>query len=325
MAPPNTYDTTSNNYKPEAQAVADICKELTTPTVLELKRGTSDSCQVIVIPGEEGREIEVRGAKQYLDEYLEAPERRTGTARMLTLDSFIAHVSRYADQHTQIFCDNQNEKAPYLLAVLDYHEKDATGKPRFGVHRTRYEFPLSDEWKAWTEFDGREMNQAAFAAFLEERLADVMDPTQIGTKGKEFLAMNEFKAAGRPELLVMSRGLKVNVNRVVANEANLFSGENNIVFKESHSSENGNSVEVPRAFAIAIPVFKRGGSYQILARVRYRVHDHQIKYSYSLHKPDACFADAIDGAIDKVQNTTSLFVLFGRPEPSKQSKDAERE
>src|SRR3546814_5344247 len=47
--------------------------------------------------------------------------------------------------------------------------------PRHGAHRSMFAFPLSDEWNAWADMDKKPMRMMDFAAFLEDRIVDVLD------------------------------------------------------------------------------------------------------------------------------------------------------
>src|SRR3546814_747731 len=87
------------------------------------------------------------------DPFREQPLRRSGTAVLTALESFVAHVNRFKDEDSIIFASD-DRAAPSLTAVIDYHRQGHQGDPRFGQHRGHFAFPLSDEWKAWTKSGG---------------------------------------------------------------------------------------------------------------------------------------------------------------------------
>lgn len=276
------------------------------------------TAEVMSVP--EGFKLE--SIKKYLDEYRDRPERREGVARLQDLDSFIAHAVRFKDDHSALFAFRSEEK-PSLTAVLDYHEKDHTGKPRFGKHRSFYEFPLSKEWRAWKVKDGAEnaMTQGEFAAFLEDRIVDVIGPpdwqSQLSEADKRLRELvDQFGTAfaGPAKLLELARGLQVNANSVVKNAQSLTSGEAQIAYSEEHTDGSGKPLKVPGAFLISIPVFEAGAPYRIPVRLRYRIAGPKIVWFYQIYRPDLSLEHAFREAIDKAKDETGLPLFLGTPE-----------
>lgn len=274
---------------------------------LQIERGSTDEVDILVVPN--GKKLE--SAKRFLDEYLANPERRKGTANLHTLDSFAKHVNRFKDANSAIFADVQDQQDPKLLAVLDYHEAQQ-GKPRFGEHRAEYEFPVSDEWKKWTG-NTAPMNQASFAAFLEERIVDLLDPAGVGDSLKAFADKVGIVFAGPQRIMELSRGLSVRVDSKVTQAINLSSGEVNMAFEERHEGEGG-ALKVPGGFAIGIPVLRGDANYQIAVRLRYRVQNGAVLWSLSLQNLDRIWDDCIQKACEAVRIATDLPLFFGSPE-----------
>lgn len=252
------------------------------------------------------------------DEIRNAPKRRTGTAVMTDLPSFIAHVRRFADADTAIFA-MRNETSPSLTGVLDYHRQTAEGAPRFGKHRTHYAFPLSVSWQAWAEVDGKPMSQADFAAFLEEQVMDIMAPPtdgrgDAGALALDLVSMVGGSIAGPTTMLETARGLRIVENSEVANAQNLATGEVEMVFRTEHKDGSGQKLNVPTLFVIQTPVFDGGAAYRVPIRVRYRKREGTIIWFMTRYRPDLVFVDAFDQAVKQVRDETGLPVLMGTPE-----------
>jgi len=298
--------TNGTNTKAEAQAILDHAEAHVRPVALPVGDG-----ELVAVP----RGLSVVDLRPMLDERLERPRRREGTATLTTLASFIAHANRFKDAHSAIFAiDDRNE--PKLLAVLDYHEA-GTGPPRFGGHRAEYAFPLSDEWQAWMRAGVEEMMQARFAAFLEDRITDVQEVSAIvpGSKLATLAEKLGIALAGPSQLLALSRGLAIRVDQKVTNAVNLSTGEGSIGFEETHRAGDASGpLKVPGGFAIAIPVFRGGAVYQIGVRLRYRVHGGTVMWRVALHRVDLAFADAFGEACEKAKSETSLPLFYGTPE-----------
>lgn len=249
----------------------------------------------------------------------DAPFERRGKATLQTVESFIAHVKRFADGDSAIFA-NFDRAAPSLLAVLDYHRAGATAAPRWGHHRADFNFPLSDQWKAWTGRDRKPMSMIEFALFLEDRVLDVQDIAAddpgLNADQRLYLKATGGSLAGKGSLLAISMSLKVNESSTVKEARNLTSGEAQIQFEDSHETQvRGDTVKMPSAFVIAIPVFKGATDFfRILARFRYRKTAEGLKFWYELWNVDATFDVAFREACEAVENETGLPLLFGKPE-----------
>lgn len=277
-------------------------------TTIEVQRG-DEKAQLLVVP--DGETFEVKSIKVHLDEYRDKPERRSGTAKLEDLASFIAHANRFKSEHSALFAQRQ---PPSVQCVFDYHEKTHQGAPAFRAHRGRYEFPLSDEWKAWNQGQGNAYGQREFALFIENRLLDVADPASALSSAQEFAAKLGCVFALPQKLLELSRGLTVNVESTVAQSVNLGSGEGRLTFKEQHSDEHGAPLHVPGAFIIAIPVFKSGALYQVPVRLRYRAHSGKVTWTYELFGVDRMFDHAFQEACELAQRQTELPLFVGSPE-----------
>lgn len=297
----------NSTVESENAAIIRAAEKYLTEDVIEV--GEND--RAIVLPS--GKRVE--SLKPIFDQYRTAPERKRGTAKLTSLDSFVDHVNRHKDGNTVIFA-SEDPRSPGLTAVFDYNEQGPTGAPRFGQHRAHYPFPLSDEWIAWMKAAANPMSQAAFADFLEDRIVDVLDPTdtKIGDSITDFAAQLGIDLASPQRLMTLARGLSVNVNATVKNSINLTSGEGQIAFSETHVNEQGVTLRVPGGFAIGIPVFRLGIGYQIPVRMRYRVSEGKVTWTVGMQRTDHVFADAIAEAAAKAKAGTELPLFFGAPE-----------
>lgn len=297
--------------KTETEAVAKLARDgARMPHKIEVDDGKI-SHDVLLIPHGEGYRTEP--IKPLLEPFRMEPERRTGTATMTDLPSFIAHVTRFADTDSAVFV-NRTPSSPSLTAVLDYHRQTHAGAPRFGRHRTHYAFPLSEAWKAWKAQNSETMSQGDFAAFLEDRIQDIADPENAGMHARDFASRLGVTLAPASRLLELSKGLEIRVGHRVLNKISIASGEAAIAFEETHSDAHHGPLKVPGAFVIGVPVFQLGEVYQIPVRLRYRVKDGSITWSYELSRVEEVFEHAVNEAVDRVRSETSLPVLSGAPE-----------
>lgn len=301
---------TNITQEAEAAAVARIIEKHVEPRLLDVKSTDGRSSSVLVLP----TGLQPHAVEKFLEHLKKAPDRREGTAKLAELDSLIEHANRFKDSDSALWAE-PSESAPKLTAVLDYHRHGADGAPRFGRHRGVYAFPLSDEWHAWVEKNAQQMQQSAFAEFLEDRIQDIADPEGAFANAKAFaeqLGISGFASPSR--LLALSRGLSVHVDDRVTNKVDLSSGEATIHFETSHTDDEGAPLNVPRAFLIRLPVFRAGAAYQLAVRLRYRVSGGRVMWSYEIHGVKRALDDAFREACERAKEGTGLPLFFGQPE-----------
>lgn len=252
------------------------------------------------------------------DPYRPQPLFRTGSAVMLSLDSLIEHANRFKDDDSVVFADDSRTN-PSIIVVLDYHRAGADADPRFGKHRSAFAFPLSDEWKAWNEKNAEAMGMVDFAAFLEERIIDVLyiegEDDVSEDLGRLIDTLGGRDTIATPnKLMELARGLQINEAAVVQEAVNLASGEGIVRFQSTHTDEHGAPIKVPGLFLIGIPVFRNGPLYRVAARLRYRKAGGKIVFWYELWRTDRTFDHAFKESVERVKADTGLPVLIGKPE-----------
>lgn len=249
-----------------------------------------------------------------LDPYRETPIARVGTSSHTRLDSFIDHVNRFKGERSAVFAVD-NMTAPKLTAIFDYHHAGHDSDPGNLKHKSVYSFPLSDEWKAWSQADGKAMSMTDFAAFLEDHIVDVTADKPQSDAAKDFLAKSGGNLASPSKLIEIARGLQVNEASTLREARNLSTGEAEVVFQSEHLDANGNKLVLPNAFMICIPIFARAEVFdQILARFRYRKQNGGIVFWFDLWRPDLVFENAFTEACDRVKALTGLPLFVGSPE-----------
>lgn len=259
-----------------------------------------------------------------MDGYRTAPRFRRGTATMTDLTSFIGHVNRYKDDHSVVFAKD-DASSPGLTAVLDYNEEGADGSPRFGKHRTQFNFPVSPEWRAWTSQNAKQMPMTDFATFIEDRYIEIIPAAVVASTFKsEDDPVKKFvdslggigKLGGPADLMRIASGMSVHENSVVGDVVRLQSGEGSVTFTVQHETQDatGEKMTVPAAFGVAVPVFRGEPPFCVIARLRYRKVSGRLVLWYELFRADLTFDHAVNEAIEKVQGETGLIVWKGAPE-----------
>lgn len=247
-----------------------------------------------------------------IEEARPEPERE-GTATVNTLAPFIALVERHKDDGSVIFAETAWPN-PKLTAVMDYHTLD--NEARFGKHRVVYAFPLTEEFKVWIAGDSKPMEQAKFALFLEEHVAELASPFP----GEVTEFEEKFKARfGAPnELLSLSRSLEVNEGSKVKQAFNPQTGERQVVFTTEHTNAAGEPIDIPGIFMVSVPPFISGDAepprIRIPARIRYRISGGAISWFYQLYRWEYFLREQVQADLQDAATTTGLPAYEGKPE-----------
>lgn len=295
------------------QKVADLATAGQTPTVdwIDLDEalgpGLPKAVPVLIQAGRDGGRV--ADLRTLIETYRTGPARRVGTARVTTLDAFIALVNRHKDPGSVIFAKTEWPN-PALTAVIDYHSE--INAPRHGEHRIAYAFPVTPEFQAWIAADGTKMGQGEFAQFLEEHAAELAAPydAEVVTYERLFKA----KFATPNELIDLARSLEIHVNAQVKNAVRLQSGEGEVVFREEHVNGAGERVTVPGVFMISLRSFVDGEAVRIPARLRYRVTGGAITWSFVLYRWEDELRSRVQHDLMRAAEETGLPSFEGAPE-----------
>lgn len=254
----------------------------------------------------------IRGVKDIIDSYRTAPQRKSGTAKVFTLDSFIDLTNRHKTENTVIFANTDWQK-PSLTAVVDYHKIDSVDADNL-KHRINYEFPLSEEWQAWTKLNGKPLDQEEFASFIEDHIADLATPDEA--EELDFQNKFSFKIAFPTQLVELSRGLQVNADTRIKNVVSLQNGAGQIVFEEEHQTldKSGNRIDVPGMFILSVPPFFGGEVARIPVRLRYRKTGGSLTWFYQLYRPEFYVTEQVRRDLTRAAGDTMLPHYEGTPE-----------
>lgn len=195
---------------------------------------------------------------------LPAPPRIQEHLEVLTLDSFLAYLGRFAEiDHAIIFA---NPTKSTLRAILDYHRKDT---PRWGDHTATYRCPPSPEWTAWQARSGKAMTLVEFADHIERNAGDIREPAAA-------------------VMLEIGRGLEGKKAVAFKQVHRLQDGSFELAYEETVSAQtrNGNH-KVPERFTLGLRPYLGSEPFSVDARLRYRVdRDGAIAITYELMHTD---------------------------------------
>lgn len=236
-----------------------------------------------------------------LEKFLPEPTRKRGKVVTTDTDGFIFYTVKHGDADTtSIYADIDAQASRFgLIAVLNDHGTKL-GAPHWRDHRCLFEPTQAIEWKRWSKQDRTSMSQAAFAAWLEDNLADVAAVEGMPTGA---------------DILQMSLGFEATADKRLRSKLNLQSGGTQFEYVDDEDKDTRTRMQVFERFTLGLPVFEGStNAYQIEARLKYREKDGRMTFWYELIRPDRVFKTAVADELARIKEATAFNVIAGRPE-----------
>lgn len=292
------------------ELITRLAIEAATPEIVTLDTsGLGGGLPEKIPVGFDAKTQTLKSVKPLIDDYRTAPSRVRGTAKVETLESFIDLVDRHKTDVSAIF-GKTSWPEPKLTAVIDYFKADCA--PQFAAHRIVYDFPLTDEFKAWVKTNRTAMEQENFAAFLEEHAAELAAP--MDGERSEYERLFKEKMATPSEVIALSRHLEVLVSARAKQGIRLQTGERTVEYAEEHQNAKGEPIVVPGIFMVSVPAFIDGDAVRIPARLRYRVSGGKVVWFYDLYRWEFYLRERVSSNLSEAAKATDLPSYEGAPE-----------
>lgn len=282
------------------------------PRIVEFLGPEGEKIPVALEHGQQGTTSFFKSLKPIEDSYRRTPERSKGTAKALTLESFIALFNRHKDEDSAVFADIVDPAKPSLLGVFDYSHNSAN--PRFGQHRLKYEWPISEEWAAWRGRNLKPFSQEELANFIDDRIADIGEASDHpdAETVKELL---HGSFATPAQIFTLSRGLAVSASISVKQAVSLDDGRISVQFEEGeHKGDDGKPIKVPNLFVLNIPIFVGGPAVPVIGRLRYKLAGGKISWHFDLWQIRNVTRKALLDDVTRVGEAVGVTVYEGIPE-----------
>lgn len=230
-----------------------------------------------------------------LDIFKQTPSRRQGNTSLRDAESFCRFVREEKTAETRIY---GNLKENRFRAVFNDHNGNEFEKPIAGWrdYTATYVCPTSTEWNTWKSKSGQQMNQVAFAQFIEDNLPDIAQPPAA-------------------EMLEVSRTLEAKKKVNFAQGIRLSNGQNELTYEEQIEGTAGKGkFKIPEEFTIGIPVLEGGLRYAVQCRLRYRIADGgNLTMWYEIIRAHKIMEDAITAVWNDIEEKTAMKIFNGDP------------
>ena len=256
----------------------------------DVRRPSPEARPFVLVPG--------HAKIEDLERLLPQPTRKSGTVTLNDHRSFVRYVLEENVPGTRIY--GSVTPKPVFTAVFNDHAGNTEASagrplsPGWRDHRAVYACPLSREWTIWNGASGKQMDQAAFAAFLEDNLPDIAEPAAA-------------------DMLEIARSLEAKKRVNFASGLRLSNGQTQLTYEETiEGTAAKGRIHVPETFALGIAVLEGGDRYRVEARLRYRIADGgKLTMWFDLLRPHKVLEDAANFVWQAIEAETGLKVFNG--------------
>jgi uncharacterized protein YfdQ (DUF2303 family) len=228
-----------------------------------------------------------------LDKMRRSPLRIRQEVKMSDLESFIRYLVQFSEKDPEtleIFVEF-TKTGGFFRGILDYHGED----PGWCHHQVSYTCPITVEWARWQNKNRVQMTQFDFATFLEEAQLDVVEPPGA-------------------TLLEIIQTMQAKTDVQFASAIRLENGNVQLRYDESTEARAGakGQFEVPTRFKLGLRLFEGGDSYAIEARLRYRLSEKRVVFSYDLVNTHLVVEAAFMAMVERVEKETGVKPFRGQ-------------
>lgn len=210
---------------------------------------------------------------------LDRPYQLSQHVTVLSEQSFVDYVQRYATLASTVFADTE---AGIFRCILDYH--DSPTEPGHKFHKVDYRCPKTPEWCDWIKYNNQKMSQEEFALFIEENAKEITEPNAS-------------------DMLAIATTLKAKKDVEFKSSKRIDNGQTQFIYNETINGQAGISGElhIPEKIKLAIVPFHSGAAYELEARFRYRISPQGLTIWYTLIKPHRIYQHAVKEVLEKIK------------------------
>jgi len=214
-----------------------------------------------------------------LEHLREEPRSVRGSARFTDASSFAAYVTRLADTRTTVWSDRERSA---ITAVFNDHAGPQV--PGWRDHTAVFRPQTDPDWAAWIERSGKLGSSEAFAEFLEEHYAAIIEPSAA-------------------DMLEIATTFQAHRSVSFSKGTRLQSGDVQLRYQEETSASAGarGNIEIPSVFTVSLAPYLGLSPVKVIARLRYRIREGNLAIGYVLHRPDEVQESAFEALTSQVK------------------------
>lgn len=255
----------------------------------------SENVTALLVPN--GYRLHVHDVLDAEAKHQAGPPRKQGTVHVRDVDSFVRYVGEHGPAATStLYAGEPTADSMTVIGVLNGHDRSPDGEAGWSDHRVVLTLATTDEWRAWTTLSGVYRDQEDFAEFIEDHVADVVEPSAA-------------------TMLEMARSFQAKTNVAFRSAVVDQSGQISLGYEETVVARAGEKgkLMIPERIALALQPFESSDRYKVEARFRYRLGTGNVKLAFVLDRPDLVIRVAFTDALAAIEEGTGLQPLRGTP------------
>lgn len=227
-----------------------------------------------------------------------SPYAKRGNVNLHEQGSLIHYVKDHHGNGTALYADIDKNT---VVAVLNGHAASWDGgeefsdQPGWGDHRAWLNLRLTPEWKRWATHDGKAQGQEAFAEFIEDSVADIVDPSGA-------------------TMLELAQTFEAKKDVAFRSQTRLSDGQRQLTYTENIEARGGSGgqLAVPSQLELGISPYEGGQPYKITARLRFRLGgEGKLTIGYILDRPDDILRAAFNDVVGEIETDTGIKAFRG--------------
>ncbi len=207
--------------------------------------------------------------------------------------SFCRYVKAHRTPDTALFAEIGNEQGSFT-AILDYHQAEG-GVASWCTHVATFAPQKTQNWLRWLGQNAKAMGQTEFAQFLENNVADVVNPDG-------------------GELLQIINAFEINGTLTFQRVQRLTDGTVKLSYQQEQSAKSG-EMAIPEVFTLRFPLFEGEPPTVLKARLRYRLAQAgELKLWFELINPHLAVRDGLQMVLEQVTAACGITPFLGKAE-----------
>jgi uncharacterized protein YfdQ (DUF2303 family) len=226
-----------------------------------------------------------------LERFLNEPRRKRERVELHEAGSFAEYVVRHrVEATTTLYADLEHSA---IVAVLN---DSAAGEPGWGDHRATLTLRKTQPWEHWTSLDGKQLGQEQFAEHIEAGLQEIAAPPAM-------------------EMYELAQTFQATVGASFKQAGRLADGRRTLHFDETINASAGEQgdLDIPKEFILHVTPFEGGPDYELTARLRFKVREARLTFTYILVRPEDVLREAFDATLEAIEKGTGITAFRGTP------------
>jgi uncharacterized protein YfdQ (DUF2303 family) len=213
-------------------------------------------------------------------------------AQAVTIDdraSATSYINRFSDDRSIIVADYDQG---CITGHLDWHKDNEHGNQRqHASHTATLKLQDSEEYRRWNEMEGEMHAQADFALFIEENVADIIDPAQS-------------------VMIEICRDLEATQDISFKSGIRLENGDRVFVYEDETKVKN--DMTVPTEIYLSVPLYHGEEPTEIRAKFRFRPTPNGLLLGFRWHRVEYMRQAKFREMATAIAEETGRPVFFGR-------------